>query len=154
MKWLEILKSKIQLWNKYHNPLYPWYKVRKIFKRPKSHFIYGKDIWFYGMISSKYYNPILHIYTSSLGWKSKYEDYRHEWDPFIDICFFRKYHLIWVFNWAKKNNSDSGFISDSTWEAIMDFLYKNLSIEECIKRNTLIDMDDNKITIKENLKIH
>lgn len=33
------IKSKIKIINQYNNPLYYWWKVRKIFKRPKEKFM-------------------------------------------------------------------------------------------------------------------
>ena len=47
------IKQKINLWEEYHNPFFPWYKVRKKFPRPKAHFICGKDIWFFGIPTNK-----------------------------------------------------------------------------------------------------
>lgn len=129
---LKKIKKKISLWNEYHNPFYPWYKVRKKFPRPKCHFIYGKDIWFFGMpVNKKYYNPIISINTSALGWKTKYRMFRHEWDPYIDICLFRKYHIMWVFNYAKstedRSNSKESHESYTDniyiWESMLEYLY-------------------------------
>jgi len=109
-------------WNEYRNPLYPWWKARKYFKRPKAHLIMGKDIWFFGLYANRnYYNRILTIQLSSLGWKDKFDFPRHEWDPFINICFFRHYHIIWVFNWIDKKDQDSYTRSSATWEAILDY---------------------------------
>lgn len=129
---LKRIKRNIKLWNEYHNPFFPWYKARKKFKRPKAHFIYEKNVWFYGMpINKELYNPILSIHLSSLGWKTKYEMFRHEWDPYIDICFFRKYHFMWVFNYAKtiENKAiDEDFNKSYTdniyyWESMLEYLY-------------------------------
>lgn len=146
----------LKYFDEYKNPLYYWWKVRKIFKRPKCHFIYGKDIWFFGMyICKEYYNPIIHIKFQGLGWKTKYGEYRHEWDPYIQICFFRKWHLIWLFNWVTKEDRDSSVRSIATWEAILDYLYNNKTIEECISNHTWeSDINDNShmISIKDNLK--
>lgn len=144
------------LTNEYKNPLYYWWKVRKIFKRPKCHFMYGKDIWFFGMyILKEYYNPIIHIKFQGLGWKWKYDEVRHEWDPYIQICFFRKWHLIWLFNWITKEDRDSSVRSMATWEAILDYLYNNKTIEECITRHmweSNINNNAHTISIKDNLK--
>ena len=142
-------------WNKYHNPWYYWWKVRKVFKRPKAHFYYGKMTWFFGFPCRKdYLNSILDIRFSSLGWKTKYDSYRHEWDPYISIVFFRKWQLLWIFNWIDNNDDFSHTRSMATWEAILDYLHDNFSIEECIKRHIWTGSKyskDYEITILPNL---
>lgn len=139
------------LTNEYRNPLYYWWKVRKIFKRPKCHFIYGKNIWFFGMyIRKEYYNPIIHIKFQGLGWKWKYDQVRHEWDPYIQICFFRKWHLIWIFNWVDPKDKNSSIRSLATWEAILDYLYNNKSLKYCIDNH--VWGRDESITIDCNIK--
>lgn len=133
-------------WNYWHNPLYHWWKVRKSFKRPRIQFICGTDIWFYGLpIDRRYYNPILDINFSAVGWKTKYGEPRHEWNPYIQICFFRRFHLIWTFEWKTANMA--------TWEALLDHLYRNIPIEECIRNHTWSTLDGTPITIKSNLKL-
>lgn len=154
LNFLKRIKQKFNAWNEYNNPLMPYWKVRKIFKRPKCHFMYGTNIWFFGLILRHRLNPIFSFTTSSLGWKWKYDDVRHEWDPYIYICLFRKYQFVWVFNWVDKNDRDSSVRSMATWEAILEYLYKDHPLEQVIKENvwgnaipTTYD-----ITIKENVK--
>lgn len=145
------LKDKIKLWNEYHNPLYHWWKVRKEFKRPKCHFIFGKNLWWFGLyINKKYYNKFIHFRMSAVGYKWKWDEPRHEWDPFIQICFFRKYHIIWVFNWINKKDKQSYIKSMATWEAILRRIYCNNTLQETIEQNTWED-DDGNITIHDNL---
>ena len=143
-----------KLWNEYHNPWYHWWKVRKIFKRPKCHFYKGKITWFFGFpCRSNYLNSIVDIRFSSLGWKDKYSSPRHEWDPYISIVFFRKWQLLWIFNWVDKNDEYSNTRSMATWEAILDHLYYKKSIDWC-KRNHVWGTftKDERITIDNNLK--
>lgn len=145
------------LWYGYHFPYQHWWKVRKIFKRPKVHFIFSKrKIWFYGMpICEDYYNKVLDIRMSALGYKTKYEEYRHEWDPYISIILFNKYHFLWLFNWVDPKDSDTYTSSSATWEAIMDYLYRKIPLEKLIKYHTWksgIDKDAYDITIKNNIK--
>ena len=154
LNFLKRIKQKFDAWNEYNNPLMPYWKVRKIFKRPKCHFMYGTQIWFFGLVLRQHLNPIISINTSSLGWKWKYDDVRHEWDPYIYICLFRKYQFIWIFNWVDKNDPDSSVRSMATWEAILEYLYKDHTLEQVIEENvwgnsvpTTYD-----ITIKENVK--
>ena len=99
-----------------------WWKARKVFKRPKCHFIFGKDLWFFGLyINPKFYKPIIHIKYSSLGWKTKWDEYRHEWDPYFQIVLFRKWHFIWIFNWIDIKDETTQTSSMATWEAILDY---------------------------------
>ena len=154
MNLLKKITQKIKLFNEYRNPFYTWWKVRKIFKRPKCHILIGKRIWFFGIaILNQYYNPIISIKTSALGWKWKYDEVRHEWDPYIYICLFRKYQFIWVFNWVDKNDRDSGVRSMATWEAILDYLYNNKTIEQVVNEHQWGSFDDSPtITINDNIK--
>ena len=143
-------------WNRYHNPLHHWWKARNVFKRPKAHFYCGKLTWFFGFPCRKdYLNKILDIRFSSLGWKTKYDSYRHEWDPYISIVFFRKWQLLWVFNWVDKNDELSYTRSMATWEALLEYLHLNIPIDSCIRRHTWesgFGEISYKITIHKNLK--
>lgn len=88
-------------WNEYNNPWYVWWKCRKYFKKPKWRlFNCGKIEWFFGLpCRHDYYNRILDIKFSSLGWKDKYNSPRHEWDPYINIVFLRKWQIFWIFTY-------------------------------------------------------
>lgn len=133
------IKERIRIWNEYHNPLYYWWKVRKIFKRPKIHFIFGKNIYMFGFpINKKYYHPILYVKFSNLGWKPKYDDVRHEWDPYIHIRLFKKWDFIWLFNWVRKHDRNSAISSMATWEAILEMAYDNLDINTAINKNVWV----------------
>lgn len=143
--------KKLKYLNEYKNPFYYWWKVRKIFKRPKCHLYIGKRTWFFGLaIRDEYYNPIISLHTSSTGWKWKYDEVRHEWDPYIQIRLFRKWDIIFIFNWIDKKDINSSCRSMATWEAILDYLYNNKSIEECISRHVW-GSDTGDITILDNL---
>ena len=149
-KYLNDLKKKIELWNEYRNPFYYYWRVRKLFKRPKCHLMRGKNIWFFGLcIRKECYNPILSIKLKGLGWKTKWDEYRHEWDPYIQIRFFRKWDLIWVFNWIDKNDEYSSTRSMATWEAILGYLYEKKDLKQCIDNNQWLSSGDrdNAITI-------
>lgn len=146
------IKQKIKSWNHYNNPLYYWWKVRKEFKRPKCHFICTKNLWFFGLyINKKYYNKFIHFRMSGLGWKWKYDEPRHEWDPYIQIVFFRKYHFCWIFNWVNKKDPNSNIRSMATWESILRRIYCKDKLDKCIEYNTW-EGDDGDITIHNNLK--
>ena len=130
------ISEKLGLYNEYRNPLYYWWKVRKLFKRPKFHLYVGKKIWFFGIpVREDFFNPIIGFRISGLGWKWKFDEVRHEWDPYILIRLFRKWDIIWTMNWVKKNDRNSYARSMATWEAILDYLYKDRTLKECVKYN-------------------
>lgn len=134
-KLINKLKRKINAWNEYSNPIYHWWKARKYFQFPYIKFYMGKPHWFFGFpINKKYINPFIDIRSSAVGWKDKYDSPRHEWNPYISITFFRKFRLLWIFTYC---NDRSNLIYDTaTWEAILDYIYYNKNIEQCIKNNT------------------
>lgn len=137
-------------WNEHHNPLYHWWKAKKYFKFPNIHFYSGKIKWFFGFpIKKEYLNRILDIRLSSLGYKTKWDEFRHEWDPYISIVLFRKWQLLLVFNWIN-DDENSNVRSMATWEALLDHIYYNKSITECI--NTHIWGYNGEITIESNIK--
>ena len=157
MNLLKKITQKIKLFNEYKNPFYIWWKVRKIFKRPKCHVLIGKRVWFFGIaILDQYYNPIISIKTSNVGWKWKYDEVRHEWDPYIQIRFFRKWDIIFIFNWIDKKDRDSTCRSMATWEAILDYLYNSKSMQECINYHVwgakLGENNSSEITIHKNIR--
>lgn len=56
---------------------YVWWKCKDWFQRPYCHIYCGKKIWFFGLpITDRYYNRILDIRFSAVGWK--YERIEHE----------------------------------------------------------------------------
>ena len=67
---------------------------------------------------------------------------------------FRRFQILFKFNWVSKNDKDSGIRSMATWEAILEYLYQNKSIQECIDDNTWGSGVPSKynITIHKNLK--
>lgn len=144
-------------WYEWHFPYQHWWKARKVFKRPKAHFIFRKEkIWFFGLpICDHYYNKIIDIRMSALGYKWKFDSPRHEWDPYISILLFKKYHLLWLFNWVNPKDSDTHTSSMATWEAILDYLYNSVPQEKLVghhKWRSGVDENAHDITIKNNMK--
>lgn len=118
-------------WNEYHNPLYHWWKVRKYFKFPKVSFYFRKNYTYLKI--KKFYNSILCIQFSALGWKNKYNQPRFMWNPFIKIILFKKYNLLWIFYWEKD------YIYNSmVWEYIIKLIYYDTTIENIKKYNSRI----------------
>lgn len=140
-------------WNEYHNPYFPWWKARKHFKKPKWRLvIHGKIGWFFGLpCRHDYYNRILDIHTSSLGWKDKYNSPRHEWDPYIAITLFRKWQLCWVFTYHRKGDINGSTRNLATWEAMLDYLYYKVPIDK-VANNHVWGYKDDEIRINNNIK--
>lgn len=138
--------------NEYYNPLYIWWKCRKSFNFPYIHLYCGKITWFFGMPINKYkYNKIFDFRMSALGWKWKYEYVRHEWNPYIVFTFFRKYQIMWTFSYVVKKDEESYTKNIATWEAMLDILYNNKTLNYAYKAHQWGTMDGKKIDIKDNL---
>lgn len=115
----------------------------------------GEISWFYGLpILAQYYNPVIDIHLSGLGWKSKYDSPRHEWNPFIAITLFRSWQIVWMWHYCPKSikdKADSSCISMATWEAILDIAVYNRTIEQVYKDHQWLS-NNHTLTIKENLR--
>lgn len=136
-------------WNHIHNPYYPWYKARKYFKRPRCKVTIGKKEWFYGFPFDCWLNKIIDIRFSSLGWKDKYDSPRHEWNPYIAITFFNKWWIVFTFGYF---DYDTSTRNDATYEAMLDYLFYDIPLDELVGRHTWEKSTGEKITIERNLK--
>ncbi len=112
--------------NEFNNPYHYWWKVRKYWKMPKFHLAHiGKVTWWFGLpCNREYYNKYFDCFISGLGWKDKYDVPRFEWDPYLCITFFRKWQIIFVWNYCpyfmkKENRLFEIETSESTWTAIV-----------------------------------
>lgn len=112
--------------NEYNNPYYWWWKVRKFWKMPKIHLAHiGKITWRFGLpCSIESYNRIFDCAISGLGWKDKYDEPRFEWDPYLCFTFFRKWQIIFVWNYCSyfinaKYEIMEIETSQHTWESIL-----------------------------------
>lgn len=101
------------------NPLKEWKKTNRLFVKPKASF------YFFNSINSNCpyaYIPnvpsVLCIRSLSVGWKDKYGEPRHEQDPYIWVCFFRKFGF--SINWYIPGISYNDSIY---WEYLLDYLY-------------------------------
>ena len=107
------------------NPLKTWWKAKKYFKRPKISINFFSDIFYncpYMNITSA--AKILDIWSSDVTWKDKYNSPRHERNPFIWVCFFRKFGFsinwnIYYYNDLNEREDGSMFY----WEYLLDFVY-------------------------------
>ena len=108
------------------NPLKTWWKARKFFKFPKwkvkLHYVYPYEGYPYA--SYKVLGLILDINIRDLIWKDKWDSPRHEFNPLIYICLFRKFALtiypyIYYYNeFGEKENGDMYY-----WEYLVDYVY-------------------------------
>lgn len=111
-------------------PLKTYWKVRKIFKRPKIGFYFGK--WsscpIHTFASSNNIPKILAIWSSDVSYKYKYDSPRHEEDPNFAIILFRKYIFAITFYMSYKDElRDVVNGSIEYWEFILNYLEdKNL----------------------------
>ena len=61
---------------------------------------------------------------TTLGWKTKWDDYRFEWSPSISIVIFGKQLFITILPKMDKEPGDTTVRLDSYWEAYLTYKYK------------------------------
>ena len=129
-------KNKIELLNDYYNPFYIWWRCKKWFNFPHIHFYHGHILGYYGMPCSKdYYNKFIDFHIRALGWKTKYDSFRHEYDPYIAITFFRKWQLLWTFNYVTTGDKNSWVRNLATWEAMLEMTYDKKSLSYVVNNH-------------------
>lgn len=107
------------------NPLETWWKARKYFKMPKPELHFFADT-FYNCPFARYdYNGrLLTIWSTDVWWKDKEGYPVHERDPFIYVCFFRKFGFSINFKvsyiYEDGSKRDGGMYY---WEYLVDYLY-------------------------------
>ncbi len=126
-----------------YNPFKTWWKARKYFKCPKiTPFIcLVKTFCGYPYASYHWIGKIIDIYFSDVIWKDKWDSPRHERNPLVWICLFRKIAFGLRFNIYKIN--EFGQKEDGNmyyWEYILDYLYydKTLELKSCWTRYSQI----------------
>lgn len=108
------------------NPLKTWWKARKYFKLPKikPHFHLVYKYKNYPYASYRRIGKILDIWITDVMWKDKYDSPRHERNPLIWICLFRKFAFSITFNvfyldeFGERQNGDMEY-----WEYLLEWLY-------------------------------
>lgn len=144
------ISKRIEIWNNYHNPLYIWWKCRKYFKFPQIKLYVGKPIWFFGFPLNRYINKFIDIRFSALGWKTKFDDFRHEHDPYISLILFNRLEFLITFGYWGRKQSD--ICRDlATWESMLDFLYKDIPVNRSSEVHRWEGSND-LTTIEENIK--
>lgn len=129
------IEDKWNLFNIYiSNPFCMWWRARRYFKIPKTsiNFFFKKD---FSYIPSPYVwegalGKILDINIGDVGWKDKWNSPRHEWNPGIFICFFRKFgvsiqpHIYRIDEFGEKRNADMEY-----WEYLLNYVCYNRGLK-------------------------
>ena len=108
------------------NPFRNWMKVRKYFKRPKlkCHFFLVYKTRNYPYASYRYLGKILDIHIDDVQWKDKYCSPRHERNPLIYICLFKKFGFSITFsNYYIDEFGEKKDLSSYYWEYLLQYLY-------------------------------
>ena len=61
---------------------------------------------------------------TTLGWKTKWEDYRFEWNPSLSVVIFGKQLFITIIPKMEKADGDNYLKIDSYWEAWLNYEYR------------------------------
>lgn len=121
-------------WNKHFNkwidiciedPLKTWKRVKTYFKKPKLflHF-FTNPIYCCPYASLNSIAKILDIRSFDVGWKDKYDTPRHERNPYIWVCFFKRFgfNIIWHISYKDEfGNPQDGDMY--YWEYLLNYLY-------------------------------
>lgn len=108
------------------NPLKTWNEAKKYFKRPKISFHIHKVTKCSGYPYASYcwIGKILDIYSHDVFWKDKWCSPRHEQNPLIWICLFRKIAFSIRFNIYYNNEFGEKQSGDIMyWEYLLEWLY-------------------------------
>ena len=131
------------------NPLKTWSSVKEVFKFPKVNILCGSNVKTGNiLIDYKYpHRKILNINCQDIGYKMKWDDPRHEHNPYICIDIFNKFRFIIEFK------SPTDLMDDFMyWEIILEYILlynKNIKITQesfgwC---KYIIDNEGNRIAI-------
>lgn len=125
---LNVMKINISI----KNPLKTWWKMRMWFKRPKiSISFFSNPIYNCPYTWLKNISSILDIWASDIMWKDKYNSPRHEANPFIWVCFFRKFGFSINFNiyyrdeFGERQNGSAYY-----WEYLLNVLEYHKSLDK------------------------
>lgn len=112
------------------NPFKTWWRARKYFKRPKTRFKCGFNVYLCPFVSTNYVGKILDIYIRDVQWKDKYNSPRHEQNPMIWIHLFSKFTICIYPEVTYKNefgeDTDSSYVY---WEYLLDYLYYSKTLK-------------------------
>lgn len=121
-------RGKIEKWINIsiENPFKTYQKARKYFKKPKWKWKFSLVTRCSNYPYATYFRlgKILDINTHDIWWKDKWNTPRHERNPLIYICLFRKFafiacpHIYYYDEFGEKQNGDMEY-----WEYLLYWLY-------------------------------
>ena len=104
-----------------------WHKLDDDLRLAYSKKVGGTNKWFNDYIEG-HTKPIPIKYFgfnyTTLGWKTKWGDYRFEWSPSISIIIFGKQLFITIIPKMGKTPEDTRIMVDSYWEAYLTYKYR------------------------------
>lgn len=113
------------------DPLKTWRKAKKFFRKPQWEInFFSNSIYNCPFTDVNYTAKILDIEFRDVGWKDKYDSPRHETDPYIWICFFKKFGL--SISWHVYYRDEFNDRKDGScfyWEYLLDYLYYNKTLK-------------------------
>lgn len=119
----------IECWS---NPLRSWWKARKYFRRPqiKVHFFsdYSLNCPF---ARYDYTAKIFHFMSADVMWKDKWNSPRHERNPLIWCCLFKKFgfsiafHITYEDELCKERDGSMEY-----WEYMLDYLHYSKTLKD------------------------
>lgn len=119
----------------FEHPLRTWRKVRKYFIKPKASIHFFKNpVYNCPLATFKNIAKIIEFRSCDVGWKDKYNTPRHEYSPYIWVCFFKTFGF--SINWHIYYTNDSGIKSNGDmfyWEYLLDYLYYEKSLFKVAK---------------------
>ena len=112
------------------NPFKTWWKARKYFKIPKTKIRFTWNAHCFPYASKYWQGKLLDINIHDLYWKDKWDSPRHERNPLIYLCLFRRFS-IWIYpnieyynEFGEKENGDMYY-----WEYLLEYLYYSKSLK-------------------------
>lgn len=119
----------------FNTPLTIYNYVKHIFQKPELHFTY------YNMPYRYYEGKVFDLRVSDIVYKMKYNEPRHEENPYIQLTLFGKWQFFW--DWRKYfNDKDESMIY---WETLLWYWTQPGGIVEAIENNNWIDSNGKKI---------
>lgn len=109
-----------------------WWKAKKIFKFPGMTFYHTVDyipFIYHKAFGSHFWNKFIDIQYMPLEFKLKFDEYRFEQEPFINVTLFQTFNFGIKFSNGKYN-------LDAYWEALLEYLYDKKPLKECVDDNT------------------
>lgn len=133
------------------NPLKTYHKARRYFKRPKCHIYIGKTKRGFP-ICIDMVGKILNIWCNDIIWKDKFREPRFEYNPSINIEFFRKWQIYIEWGAPVANYKEFWCLNDCYWEAMLYYLYYNKSPKESCKLVSGWENSKGNILTKEDIE--